>query len=545
MQAKAMHNLTGAARRRRWIRALVAGQPLLLAVAWLAALLLSAVALATLINVFANLSRGSTPVDPRTPVPEASPTGTHEAPPVQALDTTLRPSSADLGTSATDGNAIPTTDWQEEAKVRKAAGLLMRHGDHDAAIALLKQSETGQGLALAVGAAVCEQARGDLSRAVAQEMQQLKTFWEQLPEPEKAMYVRPGQESTRAAFESTVAATPEALELQDAAQHMPQSLLFCFVGNVRDALDQRAASPPALSQLLIETALPSDGLAARLLRTADATERHPYAEAQRLLDRRVTKQLLMPLVRESFSRTKSACTAASTPIREWLKTGLGAAFYYELLQLSPDQAAEFELRMVWRLLANEIRGVWGRHLLLRLTEDEQLRLPRQLVEKNYWLRTAASEFDLALVRLVRAHPDWHKQLRLFSYRAAMDLVPRIAEQLNADTYLAELQQAVRTPLTDERHGLLSVDFSWPALRRHLNVAELRPAALRGALAADQPQGRTGTESADRKADTWDAVTPERFYAGLVYLSKTAWSAEQRALYQRVAQLYSLNRGMEQ
>ena len=500
---------------------------------WLSILLLAGTAVASLTLVCMDFVRSRAERSARMRLPRS----TERQPEPMVFDP-----AADAETPATT-DAEPehlAMDWRSERRVRKAAALLLRHGDHEAAIQLLNHGRQADGTAFAIGRSLYERALQQRDDSVAQEFQKIREHWQDLTEDTKTAHFPAENETRRAAFERLLAADAPMAQLETAATVMPDSLSFCLAGNVHTALAEIPGCPDQILQLLLEPLYPAETLTEALRASRAAFERWPYPDAGRLLDRCFSRQILLPIVGAFFGERREQLQAADADVEEWCQTVFGTAFCQGLRGLAAAQPSELDMRLLWRELHDRIRAVWSSRFHLAVIDSRSFELPESLLKENYWLRHAQTEIDPKVLRFVYEHPHWRAHLRHFSYRAALKRLPEILEDLGALRFFDFFDQRLQDAVQEERGMFLDARFEWQRFRERLEVAEEVPLLLRGS-AGSPTQARSGK---GRLGKRWDDVQAEAFRSALTYLARLAASPEKQVYYNRLARVYALNRGLD-
>lgn len=171
---------------------------------------------------------------------------------------------------ANDG---PVVHWREEQKLRRAAGLLLLAGDHEAAMELLLGVSADESRAFALDRAAHGRILLALPAALADERAELGRFLGGLPEEARTLVV---SAAARGELDGFLGLPRRELFLRECARRLPERLLFTFVGNVHVRLAGATGADGSLLSLLLETGFPQGSLAGRAYRELLPDRRAEY-----------------------------------------------------------------------------------------------------------------------------------------------------------------------------------------------------------------------------------------------------------------------------
>ncbi|OGV70144.1 MAG: hypothetical protein A3K19_16165 [Lentisphaerae bacterium RIFOXYB12_FULL_65_16] len=447
---------------------------------------------------------------------------------------------AEAAAVAAPQSAAPECDWRDVARLRKAAALLVRHNEVEAAIHLLNQGGASDG-ALDIAVAVHRQAQEALDRVIATELGQVRSFWGGLAEDQRQSYFPANEPAARQAFEQRLATTDTGGGLETLGACVPESVLLCLVANAQAEMKGLGNCPEELIRLLLEPLFQPSSLARRLWCTLTSGVRFDYDENRKLFDRQLNSELLTALVRGQLAEVKSRYEAAAPDVRRWCESVQGAAFCQRLERCPVPDADEVQMRLVWLELPLRFRALWGRELARALTDCEKVTLPSYTLAENYWLKEASAALDAEVLHAVCSHPEWRRALQSFAYDEALRALPGVLRLLGGEGDQPAIVRVLTRSVLRERQQLAGPDMDWPQLRAHLNVEETRPEALRSVR-----RKPSATDVGSGLGRVWADVPKEDFHAGLLHLAAVSTTAPpKQAYYRRLARLYALNRGLEE
>ena len=458
-------------------------------------------------------------------------------PPPASVRPTWKKAPAPAPAAAPDP-AWPEAGWREAETVLAAATLLLRHGDTEEAIRLLRHDAAGTGAARALGRSVYARTRAVLGETVPLELARFRQFWDACPEAERAALVF--GPAAAAALTERLGSIPVEADLQLMRSVLPAPLFLCFLAGVTRTVTAETGFPDVVVRLLIRRQLPASDLAARLLPASAEPELPAYAAAVPAWNAAFDRIFLYPEARRFWSGLRQRLDTASPVLADWYRENCGPRFCDELGARPIAAAPGSDLNRLWGHATAAVRALWSREFHAAAVTANALTLPPSLAAAHPWLRDRSVALDITVLQRICRHPEWRQALRSFRYEAALQRLPRLVRDLGGAAELTWFEEQLRRTLRAEQRLLSNPDFSWTRLRRNLGLLEAPvPAALR-AGSGRRPSSGSGAVA---PAPGWSTVNTARFYAAVLVMAESADTAAAADYYRRAARLYGFNRGV--
>jgi hypothetical protein len=185
----------------------------------------------------------------------------------------VRPESASGSASNASGEAT-VVNWREEAKLRRAAGVLLLANDYDGAMELLLQISAEDSRAFALDRLAHRKVLGALRGALVDERGVLALY----ESGSRGRTGGLGDHAARARVRRFTALPEEKLHLPEVAVRLPERVALTYIRNVHLRLARATKASDTLLALILGLGFPQDCDAARIYWEEFPTEYGDYGE---------------------------------------------------------------------------------------------------------------------------------------------------------------------------------------------------------------------------------------------------------------------------